>query len=237
MSLDIARAKIAVISNQTYRAQAIALAVEKMSGGDAQAFTKPDVALAGFETVLLDVGASLDSSLDRVREITGRHPNIKVVLLGVVESEETVVRLAEAGASGYAGPATNLRDLVAIVQSVHKGEFKCPPHITYALFSHLTYLADGRSPQPPKSPVLTMRERRIVELLAHNFTNKEIAARLCISQSTAKNHVQRILKKLGLHDRCQASRSPVFRWPIALPQTVTTDSLFSEIPKRREGSL
>jgi DNA-binding NarL/FixJ family response regulator len=225
MSLNLAHANIAVISSQAYRAQSIALAVGEICAGNAQAFTKPDpAALAGFETVLLEIDRSLEASLDRVRDIIARHPDIKVVLLGVVESVETVVKLAEAGASGYAVPATTLPELIAILLSVRKGEFKCPPHITYALFSHLTYLASSRSPQPSQAPVLTMRERRVVELLSRNFTNKQIAARLCIAQSTAKNHVQRILKKLGLHDRSLASRSPVFRWPITLPQTLPTDT-------------
>jgi DNA-binding NarL/FixJ family response regulator len=225
MSLDMTHAKIAVVSNHAYGAQAIALAIGKMSGAGAQAFTKPDLAtLAGFETILLDIDPGLDSSLDRVRAMIALYPNIKVVLLGLVESEETVLKLAEAGASGYAPPATPLPELIGILRSVHKGEFQCPPHITYALFSHLTYLAVGRSLQPPKSPVLTMRERKVVELLSHNFTNKEIAVRLCISQSTAKNHVQRILKKLGLHDRSLASHSNVFRWPVSLRPAVTTDA-------------
>lgn len=224
MSLELAHARIAVISNQAYRAQAIAVAVEKMCGGRTQAFTKPDAAvLVGFETVLVEVDPILDTSLDRVRSIVRRHPDIKVVLLGLVETEQTVVKVAEAGASGYAGPTATLPELIGILRSVLNGEFKCPPNITYALFSHLTYLAGGRFPQPPQSPVLTMRERRVVELLSHNFTNKEIAARLCISQATAKNHVQRILKKLGLHDRSLAPRSPFFRWPDALPQTFRTD--------------
>lgn len=224
MSLD-PHSSIAVVSSHGYRAQSIALAVGKSVGCPAKAFTDLDLAkLADFGTILLEVSASLDSTMKLVSQITARYTDAKVILLGLEESEENVVRLAESGATGYVAPTASLEELIAILVSISRGEFNCPPHITFALFSHLAYLASGSSPMLPKSPVLTMRERRVVELLSHNLTNKEIGARLCISESTAKNHVQRILKKLGLHDRSQASRSPIFRWPTTSQQRLAGDA-------------
>lgn len=218
MSLDLEHANIAVLSTHGYQAESVALALAQTTGCRAQAFTRVDVtAFAGFETILVETSPELEPTMDWVRTILHRHPQIKVVLLGFLESEESVLRLAEAGASGYVGPEASLPELIAILQEIHKGEFKCPPHITYALFRHLAHLAGGRA-LVPKSPVLTMRERNVVELLSRHLTNKEIAASLCISEYTAKNHVQRILKKLGLHSRNLASRSPIFRWPITSRQ-------------------
>jgi DNA-binding NarL/FixJ family response regulator len=225
MSLDLADANIAVLSAHGYWAESVALAVAEKTGCNAQAFTQLDVAaLAGFETVLVETNPGLDPTLEWVRDIAAQHPEAKVVLLGLVESEESVLKLAEAGASGYVAPATSLQELIAILQSIHQGEFKCPPHITYALFAHLANLAGRSALILPKSPLLTIRERKVVELLSHNLTNKEIALRLCISEYTAKNHVQRILKKLGLHNRSLVSRSPIFRWPMAQPQSVTASA-------------
>jgi DNA-binding NarL/FixJ family response regulator len=219
MSLDLEHANIAVLSTHGYRAESVALAVAQRAGCKAQAFTRLDAAdLAGFDTVLVETSPGLEATLDWVRMIINWHPHAKVVLLGLLESEESVLRLAEAGASGYVGPAATLPELIAILQAIHKGEFKCPPHITYALFSHLAHLAGGSDRVGPKSPVLSMRERNVVELLSRQLTNKEIAASLCISEYTAKNHVQRILKKLGLHSRGLASRSPIFRWPVTSRQ-------------------
>lgn len=214
MSPDLAQVNIAVLSTHGYRAESLALAIAERTGWKAQPFTGLDAgALGGFDTILIDASPGLESDWTWVRAITLGHPDAKVVILGLVESEESVVKLAEAGASGYVVPAASLEDLIAIVQSVHRGEFTCPPHLTYALFSHLAWLAGCGALFLPQSPVLTMRERKVVELLAHNLTNKEIAAHLCISEHTAKNHVQRILKKLGLHDRSLAARSPILRWP------------------------
>lgn len=225
MSLDLVDAKIAVLSLHGYRAESIALAVAERTGCKAGAFTRLDLAeLAGFETVLVEASSGLESALEWANQITTRRPDTKVVLLGVEESEENIVNLAEAGASGYVAPTASLGELIAILRSIHGGEFNCPPHINFALFSHLAHLASGRAPVLPRSPVLTMRERKVVELLSHKLTNKEIGARLCISEYTAKNHVQRILKKLGLHDRSLASRSPVFRWPIAPRPGLASDA-------------
>lgn len=211
MSLDLAQANIAVLSTHGYRAESMALAVAENTGWKTQAFTELDVtALAAFDAILIEATSGLESDLLCVRAITARYAHAKVVLLGLVESEESVVKLAEAGASGYVAPAASLDELIAILQLIYRGEFTCPPHITYALFSHLARLASGSPPVLPRTPVLTMRERKVVELLFRNLTNKEIAARLCISEYTVKNHVQRILKKLGLHDRSLAARSPIF---------------------------
>jgi len=218
MSLALVHAHIAVLSRYRYRAESVAFAVSERAGCKARAFDWLDVAaLARFDTILVETSAVLAADLTWVREITARCPDAKVILLGMGESAESVVMLAEAGASGYLAPGASFDDLIAILESSRRGEFTCPPHITFVLFSHLAHLASGATRFSLQSPVLTIRERKVVELLSYNLTNKEIAARLCISESTAKNHVQRILKKLGLHDRSLAAQSPRLRRPLASP--------------------
>ncbi len=219
MSPDLVRANIAVVSTQGYRAESVALAVSAKTGCRTKAFTRLDApAFAGFDMILVEMTSDLEGDLAWVRAITARHPDAQVVLMGLVESEERVVKLAEAGAGGYVAPEASLRDLITVLESVCRGEFTCPPHINYALFTHLAHLAGGDTLVLPEAPVLTMRERKVVELLSHNLTNKEIAARLCISEYTAKNHVHRILKKLGLHDRNKAAHSSGLRRPDVSPQ-------------------
>jgi DNA-binding NarL/FixJ family response regulator len=219
MSLALEHAHIAVLSRHRYRAESVALAVAERAGCKARAFTCLDVAaLAAFDTILVETSPVLEPDLSWVREITARCPDAKVILLGVVESENSVVMLAEAGASGYLAPGASFDDLMALLESSRRGEFTCPPHITFALFSHLAHLVSGATRFSVQSPVLTIRERKVVELLSSNLTNKEIAARLCISESTAKNHVQRILKKLGLHDRSLAAQSPRLHRPLVPPR-------------------
>jgi DNA-binding NarL/FixJ family response regulator len=215
--LEPANEDVAVFSRFLYRAESLADEISKGSGNRATAIVRPDAAvLSGFGTVVIDMDTGLETTLELVRAITARRPQAQIVVSGIEESEEAVVRLAEAGASGYATQMTSLEDLIAIVRAVRNREFTCPPHITYALYAHLARLAGATREQ--RLPVLTIRERRVLDLLSQNMTNKEIAASLCISEYTAKNHVHRILKKLGWTSRNDAVASGLNRLP-ASPAT------------------
>jgi DNA-binding NarL/FixJ family response regulator len=221
MPLDPAAKDVVVFSRFLYRCESLAQAIRECAGCRATAVTQPDLMLlAGFETILIDLDTSLEAALEVVHAITARRPESKVVLVGMEESEENVIKLAEAGASGYSTPATSLDDLIGIVRSVQNGEFNCPAHITYALYTHLARLA-GADHLMQRSWVLTTREQRVLDLLSQSLSNKEIAASLCISEYTAKNHVHRILKKLGWKSRSFAVSSGMRRppasvfWPIS----------------------
>jgi two-component system, NarL family, nitrate/nitrite response regulator NarL len=214
MPLNPASEDIAVFSKFLYRAECLALAISERTGHRATAVTRPDLAvLASFGIILIDLDTTIEAAAELIRAITVRRPQTKVIVLGLEESEESVVKVAEAGASGYVPPATSLEGLVAVLRSVQKSEFACPPNITYALYSHLARLA-GANRALRQSPILTTREQRVLDLLAQSLTNKEIAVSLCISECTAKNHVHRILKKLGWRSRNLATASG-FRQPPA----------------------
>ncbi len=89
----------------------------------------------------------------------------------------------------------------AFVAAVRRGaEFTVDEIISYALGNEIEQ-APGADPDKPE--VLTRRERQIAELVAQGMSNKQIAAKLVISQRTAEGHVERILRKLGLTSRTQ----------------------------------
>jgi two-component system, NarL family, nitrate/nitrite response regulator NarL len=216
MPLNPASEDIAVFSKFLYRAESLALAIGERTGHRTTAVTRPDLAvLAGFGIILIDLDTTIGAAAELIRAITVRRPQTKVVVLGLEESEESVVKLAEAGASGYVPPAMSLEGLIAVLHSVEKSEFTCPPNITYALYAHLARLAGGNRALR-QSPVLTTREKRVLDLLSQSLTNKEIAASLCISECTAKNHVHRILKKLGWRSRNLATGSQFRRPPASV---------------------
>jgi len=197
---------VAVVSAHRYRAECVALALSCHSDFRATPFTQLDFqALNDFGIIAIDLSATLDATLEMIHSITMQCPKSKVIVLGLPESEESVVKLAAAGASGYASPDCSSKELISILQAVGNNEFTCPPNITHALFSHLAYLASAEGRPPSLSAVLTTRETKILHLLSQKLTNKEIAVRLGISQYTAKNHVHRILKKLGVRNRSSAS--------------------------------
>lgn len=201
MPPDPAAEHIGIFSRFQYRAESLAHAVSDVTSWQTSAITLPNPAiLASFRMVLIDMDATLQATFELIRAITARRPEAKVVALGFAESEENVVALGEAGASGYVTPGASLPGLIAVLRSVERCEFGCPPHITYALYSHLARLGSAHR-SLRRFPILTAREQRVLDLLSQSLTNKEIAASLCISPYTAKNHVHRILKKLGWRSR------------------------------------
>jgi DNA-binding NarL/FixJ family response regulator len=198
---------IAVVSSCRYRAESLAFTLTEQLGLPAVAAPDPGgELLAVFGTILIDLDLGTDQAFQLTRQITSLQPEAKIVFLGLIESEESVLQLAEVGARGYVPSAVTLEELASVVRSVQNGEFACPPHITYVLFSHLAQLARSNVASLFETAVLTMRERQIMDLMSRSLSNKEIAGRLCLSEHTVKNHVHHILKKLGMRNRNFASR-------------------------------
>lgn len=151
--------------------------------------------------VLVDM--AMADALVAVRSILLTAPQVRVVALGVTESEAEVVACAEAGVSGYVTREDSLGDLVAALESVARGEMRCSPRVAAALLRRVTSLAAERA--DGSSAQLTRREVEIVELIDEGLSNKQIASRLCIELPTVKNHVHNILDKLHVHRRADAA--------------------------------
>lgn len=206
MAIDPAT-RIAVLSSCPYRAESLALVLAQRLALPCTAAPDPSLqTLATFDAVLFELDGSMNQALELTGAITTAQPEVKVVLVGIVESSANVLKLAEVGAAGYVPSTVGLEELCAAVESILKGEFACPPHITYALFSHVAQLARNSSSNPIDTIVLTARERQIVDLLSQHLSNKEIAERLCLSGHTVKNHVHRIFRKLGIRNRRSAAQ-------------------------------
>lgn len=204
-------ALVAVVSDSLYRAESLALALRRECACNAVTVKSRDAAvLARFPVILADVDGHFRNILDLIRSITAFNPEAKVIALGMVESEENAVALAEVGASGYIPQGASFHELTAVMNSVRNGEFACAPSITYALFSHLCRLSQEAKRGDSSAGILTVREHKVLELISLSLSNKEIAARLCLSEHTVKNHVHRILKKLGVRDRTLAERALPF---------------------------
>lgn len=197
----------AVVSSRLYRAESLARVIAEKSGCRILALTRGELdKINGCDVVLMELDPESDGNWGLIHAII-EASNAKVVLLGLVESEESIIRAVEAGASGYVAASAGLDELLNTLCSVYSGEFIYPERFTYLLFEHLSFLArsDRFSVQTPFD--LSRRERNILGLISQNLTNKEIAARLFISEYTAKNHVHQILKKLGARSRHHLSAS------------------------------
>jgi len=130
-----------------------------------------------------------------LREVPRR---LRIVAMGIREVESEVLACAAAGVDGYVRMDATIADVVTVVESVMRGELVCSPKVAASLYHSISSLgAEGEVS-------LTNRELQVVELMNRGLSNKEISNRLHIEPCTAKNHVQNILQKLGVHRRGQA---------------------------------
>jgi two-component system, NarL family, nitrate/nitrite response regulator NarL len=157
---------------------------------------------AGPEIVLVDMPTP--AGANAVRTLVAAAPEVKVVALAVPEVEPEVIALAEAGASGYVAREGSMDDLVAVVESVARGECILSPDIAAKLFRRVATLA--REPRlEPIQEGLTARELDVLRLIDEGLSNKEIANALSIELPTVKNHVHSILEKFNVRRRTAAA--------------------------------
>jgi DNA-binding NarL/FixJ family response regulator len=166
----------------------IAVVAEAASGADAVRLFRehrPDV-------TLLDLNMPGMDGVATIRAIRREFPDSRFIVLTVHTGDEDVHRALEAGAQGYLLKTTSGAELVETVRAVHAG------------LRRLSREAARRMDEYPVGAHLTPREVEVLRLLARGLTNKEIAAELRISGTTATWFVKNILQKLGVNDRTAA---------------------------------
>ncbi|MFI0452401.1 response regulator [Actinomadura sp. 6N118] len=150
------------------------------------------------DVVLMDVRMPVMDGVEATSLLRGRLPECRILMLTTFDDEEYVVAALRGGASGYLLKDLPAAELAQAVRMVHAGVDQFAPAITGRLL--------GAVRDVPRSDVaLTRRELDVIRLIAAGATNREIAARLYVSEGTVKNHVSSILARLGLRDRTQAA--------------------------------
>jgi DNA-binding NarL/FixJ family response regulator len=162
------------------------------------AATAPHVLLCDSATVAL-------SELRLVSEVRAALVDLKVVMVGMEAEREVFLRAVRDGIVGYVLKEASAMEVAACVRAVANGEAVCPPVLCMALFEQLA----NPTPQPATFLFkldlgLTRREQQLVQMISRGLTNKEIASQLNLSEQTVKNHVHRMLRKLGASDRLSA---------------------------------
>jgi len=140
-------------------------------------------------------------------------PEIRVVMVDMEPDENTFLRAVREGAVGYVLKDASAVEVAATIRSVASGEAVCPPMLSATLFRTVAQQsAPGATFAWGAGLGLSRREQQMVELLRERLTNKEIAARLNLSEQTVKNHVHHILRKVGapnrstIIERCELER-------------------------------
>ncbi|MFI5983625.1 response regulator [Streptomyces sp. NPDC051555] len=174
---------------------------------------RPDVAL-------VDVRMPGMDGIETTAVLTARVPSCRVVMLTTFDDQDYVARALRAGAVGYLLKNLPSAELARSVRLVHAGVAQLDASVMTRLAASLA----APDPAAPSTPVvaaavptavgpvppepsqnLTGREVDVLRLIAGGSTNREIASRLYLSEGTVKNHISRILGRLGLRDRTQAA--------------------------------
>ena len=165
--------------------------------------TQPDV-------VLMDVRMPDGDGIEATRQITGSAQTCatRVLILTTFDLDEYVFAALHAGASGFLLKSTEPGQLLTAIRVIADGDSLLAPSVTRRLVAEFTRRPPPPRPAPlPANPAsaalagITAREREVLELIATGMSNSEIAARLYISEATAKTHVGHLLTKLSARDR------------------------------------
>ena len=164
--------------------------------------TFEQIASARANVVVLDSVSPVLAEHGVVRELHRLNPAIKVVMVGMEAEEAVFLRVVQAGAVGYVLKDASAVEVARTIRAVATGEAVCPAVLSVVLFQ---WVARHKSATPSwhlkTSLGLSRREQELVGLIQQGLTNKEIASRLNLSEQTVKNHVHRMLRKVGAQDR------------------------------------
>jgi two-component system, NarL family, response regulator DevR len=154
-------------------------------------------------------------SLSLTTDTFGR--GIRCVLVAMEDDPDHFLMAIRRGVLGYVLQQASAADVVSAIRAVADGDAICPPRYARTLFNCIAQqAADLPSSHRRSAAGLTRRQQQLVPLIGKGLSNKEIAQQLGLSEQTVKNHVHRILRKVGVPDRLsvyeacqlQMSRSP-----------------------------
>jgi two-component system, NarL family, response regulator DevR len=152
--------------------------------------------------VVLDSVSSVLSDNGALGELRRLNSTIRVVMVGMEADESVFLRVVQAGVVGYVLKDASAVEVARTIRAVAAGEAVCPGSLSGALFQWVTrHKPAVPSLQIRNSLGLSRREQQLVGLIQQGLTNKEMASQLHLSEQTVKNHVHRMLRKLGAPDR------------------------------------
>ena len=175
-----------VVGEAVRRAEALALA----------ASNHPDV-------ILLDIELGNEDGLDLLSELREKGNGARVLILTGVKDVEKHRRAAKLGAAGLVLKEQPAEVLLKAIKKVHQGEVWLDRTLTGSLLEELTRPTKALDSAQAKVASLTAREREVIALISEGLKNKQIATRLCISETTVTHHLSSIFSKLGVTDRLE----------------------------------
>jgi DNA-binding NarL/FixJ family response regulator len=162
------------------------------------------------DVVLMDLKMPRLGGIPATRQICAELVDTNVIILTTYDTDDLVFEGIKAGAKGYLLKDATAETLVDAIQGVMRGESQLDPGVARKVLGEFRRLAVEPPARPAKAAddlaiePLTPREEEVLHLLVEGLSNKEIGARLHLSEGTVKNHVSAIIAKLQANDRTHA---------------------------------
>jgi DNA-binding NarL/FixJ family response regulator len=139
------------------------------------------------DVTLMDLRLRGMDGVDAIKAILGEFPEAHIVVLTMYEGDQDVYRALAAGAVAYVLKSSHSDEVIRVVRDVHEGR-----------------TIDPGAPAHVSQAALTRREQEVLQLIAAGMRNKEMAARMGISEETIHAHLRNIFHKLSVSDRTHA---------------------------------
>jgi DNA-binding NarL/FixJ family response regulator len=141
------------------------------------------------DVLLMDINLPQKNGLDLCKEVKEKYPAIQIIGLSTSDQVSVIKKMRENGASGFLLKDASKQEIIMALHEVNKGR-------EYVSFS----VAEALKKSMPNDqlPVLTKRERQILELIAEGLTNQEIATKLFLNCTTVDSHRKNMLTKFNV---------------------------------------
>ncbi|MFD7233221.1 response regulator [Streptomyces sp. NPDC059881] len=154
---------------------------------------------------VLDVRLPDGDGITVCRELRSHMPDLACLMLTSFDDEDALLDAIMGGAAGYVLKQIKGSDLVSAVRTVATGQSMLDPATTARLMHSLRDPEAGHPAEDERLAALSERERAVLDLIGEGLTNRQIGKRLYLSEKTVKNHISRLLSKLGVERRVQAA--------------------------------
>ena len=154
------------------------------------------------DVVVMDLNMPGLNGVEATRQIVAANPRAAVLVLTMLDQDESVFAAMRAGARGYVVKGADTDDVLRALESVSRGDAVFGPAVASRVLAYLTRPLSARDPL--LFPELSDREREVLELIARGLSNTDIARKLVVSPKTVRNHVSNVFTKLQVSDRAEA---------------------------------
>lgn len=146
--------------------------------------------------ILMDVDMGLNNGIDATTIVKQKYPDVQVLALTMHAEQEYILRMLDAGATGYILKNTGKREMMIAIQAVANGETYYSQQVSTTLIHHLRQ--PSRAKIKKEGIPLTKRELEVLRLIVEEASNTEIAEQLFISIRTVDTHRRNLIQKLGV---------------------------------------